>query len=100
MATVDGVDTVIAESITLCGGCIVVTQHKTTGGKLGCGLTHKPTGMTLTGNTLSNDITALKRKARAAWRQLTPGQRKAWQSDDIDAIRDNTPVEVARGLRG
>lgn len=81
--------TVPAESITLCGGVIVITHY---GGKgLGAtyGLTHRLTGYSVTGSEFTYDLVTLKQVARRFWRSLTKDEREIWK-------KSSDPVEVAK----
>ena len=91
-----------SESISQCGGVIVVTAYLRNDSKRGegYGLTHTTTGGTLTGNRLTADIDGLKKKARRFWRALTAEQKKVWKtSASVASIAAATPRSVQQILK-
>lgn len=90
------------ETVSQCGGVIVITQHQREDESLGdgYGLTHRLTGFSLTGGKLTNDLKRLKTKARKFWRSLPDDVKKTWcTSDDPRVVARSTPPDSVQILR-
>lgn len=85
-----------AGSISRTGNVMAITAHSRNDGDVGFGLTHRPSGMSITGKRLweEKDISRLMTHARKFWKLLDDKQKRAWNSTDVDTIMAGTPDHV------